>query len=411
MKASFNEIFREANESKHRYRVLLGSAGSGKSVNIAQDYILKLSSSEYAGCCLLVVRGVEVSHMNSTFAELKAAIARLGLDSIWESKQYPLSLRCTANGNMIIFRGANDQRAIERLKSVSVPSGKIVWAWIEEATELRASDFEAIDDRLRGQLPDGHYYQITLSFNPVSSSHWIKSKLWDYSSPDIFKHHSTYLQNRFVDEAYKRRMERRKDTDPEGYRIYALGEWGEVGGLIFTNVEFGDYSRMEFDQYTMGTDFGFNHNHATLLIGWKDGSPYILQEVVVQEKTTAEIIEFCDIAELPRDVLMACDSAEPDRIKEFKKAGYRAFPVKKEKKSVSNQIAWLKNRKIYVDGRCGNTAKEIQSYKWRKSPSTGEYLEEPVMINDDCMAALRYGCEPVRKSVRLKTMSKRALGL
>ena len=349
--------------------------------------------------------------MNSTFAELKSAISRLGLEDVWESKLNPLTLRCKATGNMVMFRGCSDSRAIERLKSVTVPTGKICWCWCEEATELKASDFEAIDDRLRGQLPEGHFYQITLTFNPINSGHWIKSKLWDYSSPDIFKHHSTYLQNKFVDEAYKRRMERRKDTDPEGYRIYALGEWGEVGGLIFTNVAFGDYSKTEFDQYTMGSDFGYNHNHATLLIGWKDGSPYILQEVVAQEKTTAEIIELCDIAKLPKDVLMACDSAEPDRIREFRKAGYRAYPVKKEKNSVNNQITWLKNRKIFVDGRCGHTIKEIQGYKWRKSPTTGEFLEEPITVNDDCMAALRYGCEPIRKSTRLRTMSKDILGI
>mgnify|MGYP003438380746 FL=1 len=27
----------------------------------------------------------------------------------------------------------------------------------------------------------------------------------------------------------------RKEQDPEGYKIYGLGEWGELGGLILTN--------------------------------------------------------------------------------------------------------------------------------------------------------------------------------
>jgi len=195
-----NEIFREANESKHRYKVMLGSAGSGKSVNAAQNYIYKLSMTAYAGCNLLVVRGVEVAHQNSTFAELTGAIDRMGLADIWESKLNPLTLRNKLTGNTIIFRGCNDQRAIERLKSLTVPKGKITWVWIEEATELRASDLNIINDRLRGQLPPGHFYQITLTFNPVSASHWIKANLWDRDDPDIFKHKSTYLDNRFIDE-------------------------------------------------------------------------------------------------------------------------------------------------------------------------------------------------------------------
>jgi phage terminase large subunit len=360
---------------------------------------------------LLVVRGVEVSHLNSTFAELTGAIDKLGLTEIYDTKLNPLTIRNKINGNSIIFRGCSDQRAIERLKSVSVPTGKIVWVWIEEATELKNSDFDIIDDRLRGKLPDGHYYQITLTFNPINSSHWIKTQLWDYDSKDIFKHKSTYLDNRFIDIEYKQRMLRRKELDPDGYRIYGLGEWGEVGGLIFPNIAVGDYRDKQFEMFSIGTDFGFNHYHATLLIGWSDGEPYILNEVAVTGKTTGEIIELCNKAQIPKNVLMFCDAAEPDRIKEFKKAGYKAYPVKKEKNSVSNQINWLKNRKIHVDARCQNTQKELQAYKWRKDPTTGEYLDEPINFNDDCVAALRYGCEPVRKQTRLKTMDKKDLSL
>jgi len=410
-RASFNKIFQSANESRHRYRVMLGSAGSGKSVNVAMDYIVKLSDPQYAGCSLLVVRGVEVSHLNSTFAELIGAIDRLGLNSIWDSKLNPLTIRNILNGNQIIFRGCNDARAIERLKSVTVPTGKITFCWLEEATELKDSDFDIIDDRMRGMLPDGHYYQITLTFNPINSNHWIKTQLWDYESPDIFKHKSTYLDNRFIDEEYKRRMERRREIDPGGFEIYGLGNWGEVGGLVFPNVTIGDYKGKEFEQYTIGTDFGYNHAHATLLIGWVDGEPYVIREVVVTEKTTAEIIELCDKMQIPKNIVMFCDSAEPDRIKEFKKAGFKAYPVSKEKNSVTNQINWLKNRQIYVDGRCQHTQKEIQAYKWRRDPQTGEYMDEPVKFNDDCVKALIYGCEPIRKQTKVKSMKKGDLNL
>jgi phage terminase large subunit len=410
-KAVFNKHFQEPNENKSRYKVMLGSAGSGKSVNVAQDYIVKLSDPAYVGCSLLVVRGVEVSHLNSTFAELNGAIDRLELGAVWVSKLNPLTLRNTVTGNSIIFRGCNDQRAIERLKSVSVPTGKITWVWLEESTELRNTDFDIIDDRLRGQLPPGHYYQITLTFNPINAGHWIKAKLWDHESKDIYRHKSTYLDNKFIDVAYRERMLRRKELDPEGYQVYGLGEWGEVGGLVFSNVRIGDYNGLEFESYSMGTDFGFNHSHATILIGWKDGDPYIIKEVVITGKTTGEILELCERAYMPKNVLMYCDSAEPDRIKEFKKAGYKAYPVKKEKNSVSNQIAWLKNRRIYVDGRCQHFQKEIQAYKWRKDPVSGEYLDEPVTVNDDCVAALRYGIEPMRKAVRVKSIDKGELGL
>lgn len=97
-----------------------------------------------------------------------------------------------------------------------------------------------------------------------------------------------------------------------------------------------------------------------------------------------------------------CDSAEPDRIKMWVKAGFRAKKVRKEKttnrqKYQSVQIDWLKQRRIYVHPSCINTIKELQQWKWKKDERTGEYLDEPVPYLDDAMAALRYGCESWRK--------------
>jgi len=387
---------------------------SGKSVNIAMDFIIKLSSPEYSGCSLLVVRGVEVSHLNSTYAELTGAVERLGLGSIWTSKLNPLTLKNTQNGNTIIFRGCSDQRAIERLKSVTVPTGKITFVWVEEATELRQSDMEAINDRLRGELPDGHYYQIVASFNPISSAHWLKTKYIDFAetNPDIYVHKSTYLDNAFIDEEYHRRMELRRQIDPDGYKIYGLGEFGEVGGLIYENIAFGDYQDKNFDYFTIGWDFGFSHATVCLLLGWYDGDVYVLNEVYSVGQTTGEVIKSCNEAKIPKDVTAWAESAEPARIKEIKAAGYKIFPIKKEKNSIINQITFLKGRKIYIDaGKCPNTQREIQQYKWYKNPTSGEYEDTPVNFGDDCMKALAYGCESVRKQTRIKTMSKGELGI
>lgn len=74
VKIQFNENFREYNRTKKRYRLAKGSAGSGKSVNTAQDYIIKLGDPNYKGSNLLCVRKVAESNKDSTFAELKAAI-------------------------------------------------------------------------------------------------------------------------------------------------------------------------------------------------------------------------------------------------------------------------------------------------------------------------------------------------
>lgn len=395
-----NRVFKEPDQSQKRYIVMKGSAGSGKSVDTAQHYILRLMSDP--GRNLLCVRKSDVTNRDSTFAELQGAIFRMFGESYkkyWYINSSDMRLECIANHNQIFFRGVNDEKQREKLKSIAVKRGKLTDVWIEEATELTQNDFEIIDDRLRGELPKGQFYQIRLTFNPVSSSHWIKKHFFDRADPDVFTHHSTYKDNRFIDEAYYRRMERRKEVDPDGYRIYGLGEWGEVGGLILTNyvIEEFDTSPERFDYMVNSQDFGYNHADCIGEVGFKDGELYLCREIYEFEKDTGELIDLANKRGFNKSLTMWCDSAEPDRIKMWRKAGYKAKGVKKEPNSVRAQIDYLKLHKIHIHPSCINTIKEIQQWKWKKNDKTNEYLDEPVNFFDDAMAMLRYSIEEERK--------------
>lgn len=396
-----------------------GSAGSGKSVDTAQNYILRLMADK--GRNLVAMRKSDITNRDSTFAELTGAVYRMFGDQAeryWQITQSPLQLKCLLNGNRIIFRGMNDERQREKLKSITFATGKLTDVWLEEATEFSQGDVEIIDDRLRGALPPGQFYQIRMTFNPVSRSHWIKRVYFDQYDPDVFTHHSTFKDNRFIDDAYHRRMERRREIDPEGFRIYGLGDWGEIGGLILRNWEPFECSDNlnDYDDVAIGQDFGFNHANAILLVGMKDDNLYIVKEVYCFEKETSEIIPMAVNAGIPTDRVMWCDSAEPDRIKMWRKAGFRARGVNKggSSGSVRSQIDWLKGivakdkvvgRRIYVDPSCVSTIKELEQWKWRKDIRTGEYTDEPVPFMDDAMAALRYVIEGWRKpAAKLKTL-------
>lgn len=403
IKIQANRIFAEADASKRRYIVMKGSAGSGKSVDTAQHYILRLMRDK--GRNLLAMRKSEVTNRDSTYAELQAAIYRMGVNEYWRVISNPLEMTCV-NGNKIIFRGMNDGKQREKLKSITFAQGKLTDIWLEEATEFSEEDLDTLDDRLRGELPSGLFYQIRLTFNPVSARHWIKRRFFDVSDPMVYTHHSTYLDNRFNDAAYHQRMLRRKQHNPEGYRIYALGEWGEVGGLILTNWS-GEKISQNYDDYDavyIGQDFGYNHANAILTIGFKDGDIFILSEIYEREKDTQELIAIADRQGLSKKHVMYCDSAEPDRIKTWRKAGYKAVPVKKEPNSVRAQIDYLKSRQIHVHPCCKNTIAELQQWSWKQDDRSGDYLDQPLEINDDAMAALRYGIEGMRKAQKLSTV-------
>lgn len=415
IKVELNPAFKEVNRSMRRYIVMKGSAGSGKSVDTATNYILRLLQDP--GRNLLCVRKSDITNRDSTFAELQGAIFRMFGDKYekyWTIKQNPLMIECKANCNQIIFRGVNDDKQREKLKSITFKRGKLTDVWIEEATELMQSDFEIIDDRLRGKLPPGQFYQIKMTFNPVSATHWIKKNFFDIEDENVLTHSSNYVNNRFIDAAYRARMERRKKVDPEGYRVYGLGEWGEVGGLILTNYVVEDFNtdHSNFDYVVNAQDFGFNHANALLEVAFKDGELYICKELYVYEKDTNEIIQMAAEKQFDKKLNMYCDSAEPDRIKMWQKAGYkRARGVLKEPGSVHAQIDYLKQiPKIHIHYSCTNTYDEIRQWKWQLDQKTNEYTDEPVPFFDDAMAALRYSIEDIRRNSRVKSR-KRPKGL
>lgn len=114
--------------------------------------------------------------------------------------------------------------------SITFPKGELTDIWIEEASEILEEDFNQLDVRLRGK---GAHKQMVLTFNPVSVLHWLKLRFFDRQDPRALVLKSTYKDNQFLDEDYKRTLEGYKDTDPYYYSVYCLGEWGVLGQTIF----------------------------------------------------------------------------------------------------------------------------------------------------------------------------------
>ena len=77
---------------------------------------------------------------------------------------------------------------------------------------------------------------------------------------------------------------------------------------------------------------------------------------------------------------------------------------KKERGSVKAQIDWLKGRKIHIHPSCVNVLKEVQQWKWKKDPTSGLYIDEPVEFMDDAMAALRYSVERLRRGSSIEVL-------
>jgi phage terminase large subunit len=199
----------------------MGGGGSGKSVFIAQKIILRMLSEKPHR--FLVLRKVAKTLRESVYAELKRIIYQWGLQQLFKIHKGELLIECT-NGNQILFAGLDD---VEKLKSIS----GITAIWIEEASEINAEDFRQLDIRLRGQTK--YYKQMMITFNPIDINHWLKKEFFDVKKDNATTLHSTYKDNRFLDDEAKKVLEEFKVTDPYYYSVYALGEWGVLGKTIF----------------------------------------------------------------------------------------------------------------------------------------------------------------------------------
>ena len=382
---------------KHRYVISRGSAGSGKSVGHAQKIIYYTTS--HPGRNTLVIRKVSDTNRTSTFALIKKIINDFHLGELFTIRESDMVIKCI-NGNQIIFKGMDDR---EKIKSITFDRGDLSDIWIEEATETAEEDFDQLDLRLRGK--NAPSFQITLTFNPIDSMHWIKQKFYDKKDDRAICVLSTYKDNRWCDEETKTNLELLKEKNPYLYDVYARGEWGNAGDIVFRNAKFErcPYKGDDFDEIVAGMDFGYTHYHAIELIGFKDGRAYSFAELYVNQKTNSEVIEANNLHPvLTNTKRCLADSAEPKSIQDWRNAGYSVDGVKKGPDSVRVGLTYLAGLDWTIDPvACPGLAAEVRGFSYRKDKNgTIREIDEAVGFYDDAIAAARYAISEKIKSQR-----------
>ena len=221
IKQTNNKAFLPLFFDEHRYLVLKGGGGSGKSIFAGRKVLERVTSEP--GHRWLVCRKVARTLRDSCFAQLRSQIADYYPDAGAKVNKGDMWIGFP-NGSEIIFAGLDD---VEKLKSIY----NITGIWIEEASELERGDFNQLDIRLRTNFR--YYLQIILTFNPISINHWLKQRFFDKPDPRARVDESTFRDNRFLPEENIRSMESFKESDPYYYMVYYLGQWGVTGKTVF----------------------------------------------------------------------------------------------------------------------------------------------------------------------------------
>ncbi|MCL2884301.1 MAG: PBSX family phage terminase large subunit [Oscillospiraceae bacterium] len=375
--------------SRHRYRVVKGGKGSKKSATCALWYIIHLM--KYPEANLLVVRKTYASLKNSCFAQFQWAVRRLHVAHLWKFTQTPLSMTYLPTGQRVLFGGLD---TVERLASTTVARGSLCWVWVEEAFELDSEqDFDKLDFSVpRGVIPAGLFKQTTLTFNPWSAQHWLKSRFFDAPRDDTFTMTATYALNEFLDDNDRQRFEQLAARNPQQFAVVGQGEWGQFEGLVFHNwrVCAPDFAP-EKGRHIFGLDYGYA-NDPTAFIAAKiftlDDRPalFIYDEIYGAQMLNSDIASAVARRGYGKERIRA-DAAEPKSNEELRRMGLsRLRAAAKGPDSVRAGIARLQEFQIFIHPACVHAIGEFSAYVYDDNG-------RPCDRDNHLIDALRYAME------------------
>lgn len=237
--------------------LLYGGWGSGKSHLAAVIFLMRLlGSKEIYGYDSndVALRKNFTDIKESQFKFIQKIAQMYKLDKYIKYRDSnPRCLYNTENKSRIYAAGTAD---VENLKSKCDPTGY----WFEEMTQSNYEDFLNINSQFRVNTPVPILKLGT--FNPISKTNWIKTKIFDESKIELklgefkdwqvkveiddvvlsqnfgalkvnWKHNQKHLKPSTIAE-----YELLKKRDPRAYKVAVEGEWGELESGFYFKMDF-----------------------------------------------------------------------------------------------------------------------------------------------------------------------------
>lgn len=260
---------------------------------------------------------------------------------------------------------------------------------IDEAYVVKKGIFDQVEIRTR--------LQILLTWNPVAPF-WA-TKLQD-EREDVAVIHATYHDNPHVEQSIIEALETRSKTDPNFYRVYVLGKYGNLEGLIFeegVNWQKCDEMPEEFKRRIFVVDYGFSQDPTAILeVRYSDGQ-FWADEVEYKTGLFNRDIFAILHGEARGHVEVVADSAEPKSNAELRGMGLNIIEAIKGPDSVRHGIRTMKGFMLNITKRSLNTIKEFRNYSYKKNRD-GEFTGDPIDNWNHSVDAIRYGISHVRRN-------------
>ena len=281
-----NDAYIPLLNNQSRFLVLYGGGGSGKSVFAAQKIILRIVGENHHK--FLCLRKIGETVKDSIFAELQSAIDELGLTDEFRVNKTDRTFTHLNTKNLILCKGLDEPQKIKSIKGIT-------GMWLEEATDFEENDLDQLDIRIRGEKLN--YVQYILSFNPIDENHWLKRRFFDKQDAYSTVCHTTYMDNFFLSDEDRQRLESLKERNELFYNVYCLGRWGIVVKSDKFMYAFSNEKHVidfyEPNKYLpILVSYDFNVSPMTAIIGQQNGdSVVIFDEIGIDNSSTEELSE------------------------------------------------------------------------------------------------------------------------
>lgn len=365
---AFHSVWRAAFDPSKLHVVCKGGRGSGKSSDIAHIIVQMIMRYAVNAVC---IRKVDRDLQESVFEQIMWAIEEQGVRHLFKINKSPLKITYVPRGNQIIFRGLQDPNRLKSLKSSRFP---YAIAWVEELAEFKTEEEIKIvtNSIVRGELPDGLFYKFFYSYNPPKRKQsWVNKKYNTALLPaNTFVHHSTYLDNPWISQAF---IDEAEATRARSQRAYDWEYMGEAVGsgvsplenLVFKTIP--DDLFATFDNIRQGVDFGYA-NDPLAFVRWhydkKRRRIYAMDEFYGVKISNRKLAEFIKSKRYNTTDCIA-DSAEPKSIDEivYEHGVPRFYGAKKGPDSIEYGERWLDDLfEIVIDPeRTPNIAREFEN--------------------------------------------------
>lgn len=254
-----------------------GRAGYKSSKN-AIKIALKMLQDKH--CEVVIVREDYSDHKDSTFADMKIAFQRLGVE-LQQGVHYPngndLWIKLP-QGNYIHFA---HMKNIDKLKGTRprTPGNEIKIVWYFEITQFKSEWYinESNATFMRG---DKDYFWALYEYNDAPKlSHWTYDwlKKMDtredaYTKKTNYNDAPQWQQEKFLGKIILKEIEMLKTIDPEQYKSTYLGYPANLGGTVYKQFDMKRNVKPATNEYidiTMGVDVGGNDATVYTAKGWK----------------------------------------------------------------------------------------------------------------------------------------------